>query len=363
MFKKKKTTVDSDIETRGAGLKPGQTPQDAIAPIIDALLVHLKNFSLNVEELPTQEFRTTVDELAGLLLQALPDGELRHRFNRRDADVAAFIRRQNRYIGAREKEFSEIIDLLTEAITGLKTDNEDLNEEVYASSDALEAIIRLDDIKKIKDALRSEVNALREVMQEKESRDQIRLDRLTEQVETLNVELEKALAAAQKDGLTGALNRKAFDIKLRQFFDKAPEKKQFSLLMVDIDDFKSINDRYGHPVGDRVLVSVVHKCQQSIRNEDVLARYGGEEFAVILAGATLRHATKRAKQICKTIAAARYTIDPEQADQHLSVTVSIGVGTVRPGDTPEDLVGRADKALYQAKRTGKNKALSEKTLS
>ncbi len=363
MFKKKKTDVGSEINTRGATLKPGQVSQDAVVPIIDALLTHLKDFSLNVEELPTQAFRATVDELAGLLVQAMPAGDLRHRFNRRDADLATFIRRQNRYIGAREKEFREIINLLTEAITGLKADNDDLNEDVYASSDALEAIIRLDDIKKIKDALRSEVNALREVMQEKESRDQSRLDRLTEQVETLNVELEKALAAAQKDALTGVFNRKAFDIKLRQFFDNAPGNRRFSLLMVDIDDFKAINDRYGHPVGDRVLVSVVHKCQQSIRNEDVLARYGGEEFVVILAGASLRHATKRAGQICKTISAARYTVDPNQADKHLSVTVSIGVGTVRTGDTPDTLVSRADKALYLAKSTGKNKALSEKALS
>lgn len=362
MFKKKKTDADSDVKNGDAALKTDPARQDAMAPMVDALLTHLKDFSLNVEELPTQAFRATVDELAGLL-QTLSEKELRLRFTRHDADVAAFIRQQNRYIGAREKEFREIIDLLTEAITGLRADNDDLNEEVYASSDALEAIIRLDDIKKIKDALRNEVNALREVIQEKESRDQSRLDRLTAQVETLNVELEKAIAAAQKDGLTGALNRKAFDIKLRQFFDKAAGNSRFSLLMVDIDDFKAINDQQGHPVGDRVLVSVVHKCQQSIRNEDVLARYGGEEFAVILAGASLRHATKRAKQICKTIAATRYTLDPNQTDNHLSVTVSVGVGTFRPGDSPEALIERADKALYLAKRTGKNKALSEKDLS
>ncbi|MFH1982140.1 MAG: diguanylate cyclase [Pseudomonadota bacterium] len=359
-FRKKNTDIGSEVEKLNAILQKGGPAPALIAPVVVSLLEHLKDFSLNVEELPTKEFRARVDALAAIFSQALPEKDLREHYSAQRGDMVAFIRQQNSYIGAREKEFREIIDLLTEAITGLKSGNEDLNVEVSASSDVLEAIIRLDDIKKIKDALRTEVMALRMVIQEKESRDQNLLDHLSEQVKTLNVELEKALAAAQKDGLTGVFNRKAFDVKLRQFYEKARGGGGFCLLMVDIDDFKAINDTYGHPLGDRVLVSVVHKCRQCIRNEDVLARYGGEEFAVILAGASLRNATKRAKQICKAIAATRYTLDAQQPDIELSVTVSIGVGTARAGDTPEALIARADMALYQAKKTGKNKALSEK---
>lgn len=361
LFKKKSADIGGEVEKLNAMLKKDGPATSLLTPVVLSLLGHLKDFSLNVEELPTPAFRAGIEDLAASFSQALPEGDLRDRYGERNGDVTAFIRRQNNYIGAREKEFREIIDLLTEAITGLKSDGEALNEEVYASSDALEAIIRLDDIKKIKDALRSEVLALREVIQEKEDREQRRLDRLSEQVKSLNAELEKALAAAQKDGLTGAFNRKAFDIKLRQFSEKSAGR--FCLLMVDIDDFKAINDACGHPVGDRVLVSVVHKCQQCIRNEDILARYGGEEFAVLLSGASLRNATKRARQICKAIAAARYTIDPEHSESDLSVTVSIGVGASRKDDTPEALIARADAALYQAKKTGKNKAFSENDIS
>lgn len=362
LFKKKNADIGSEIEKLNAMLSREAPEVSLLTPVVVSLLGHLKDFSLNAEELQTPAFRASVETMVESFSQALPERDLRDRYGEQNDDVAAFIRRQNRYIGAREKEFREIIDLLTEAITGLKSDSEDLTEEVYASSDAIEAIIRLDDIKKIKDALRSEVSALREVIQEKEDRDRHRLDHLSEQVKSLNAELEKALSAAQKDGLTGAFNRKAFDIKLRQFFENTAGAR-FCLLMIDIDDFKAINDTYGHPVGDRVLVSVVHKCQQCIRNEDFLARYGGEEFAVLLSGASLRNATKRAKQICKVIAAARYTIDPEHSGSDLSVTVSIGVGAARMGDTAEALIARADAALYQAKKTGKNKALSENDVS
>lgn len=361
LFKKKEPDIGSEVAKLNAMLKKPGAASDPMAPIVVALLGFLKEFSLKADELPTEAFRDAVTALSEAFAQALPEKELRARFGDQRDDISAFIRKQNRYLGAREKEFREIIDLLTEAITGLKADNEDLTEEVYASSDALAAIIRLDDIKKIKAALRTEVDALRMVIQDKESRDQQRLETLSAQVKTLNAELEKALAASQRDGLTGAFNRKSFDVKLRQFFDAGPNKAgAFSLLLVDIDDFKAVNDTYGHPVGDRVLASVVQKCQQCIRNEDVLARYGGEEFAVILAGASLRIATKRARQICKRIAATRYTIDPRQPDVDLAVTVSIGVGTAGTDDSPEALIARTDKALYKAKESGKNRAVSEK---
>jgi diguanylate cyclase len=99
-----------------------------------------------------------------------------------------------------------------------------------------------------------------------------------------------------------------------------------------------------------------------VRSDDFLARYGGEEFTLILPGASLRNATKKARQLCRSIAAARYAADDSPKADAVSITVSIGVSTYQSGDTVKSLVDRADRCLYKAKAAGKNRAVSENTL-
>jgi diguanylate cyclase len=132
--------------------------------------------------------------------------------------------------------------------------------------------------------------------------------------------------------------------------------------MVDIDDFKSINDAHGHPTGDRVLLALAQKCQDLIRNEDLIARYGGEEFIIVLTKASLANAIKKAKRICRAVANTHYAINDTKAAHLLSITVSIGVSAFRKGDTTESVIGRADQALYFAKGAGKNRVASENEL-
>ncbi len=134
----------------------------------------------------------------------------------------------------------------------------------------------------------------------------------------------------------------------------------FSILLLDIDNFKRINDTFGHPIGDRVLVSLVKKCEELTRPDDFLARYGGEEFAVVMIAVSLKNAVRRAKQICKIISGTCYTVDDTETRPDLSVTVSIGVSASRNGDTAASVVQRADEALYEAKRRGKNRVASER---
>lgn len=133
--------------------------------------------------------------------------------------------------------------------------------------------------------------------------------------------------------------------------------------MVDIDNFKEINDAYGHPIGDRVLLAVAHKCRSLIRQEDFIARYGGEEFVIVLPYASLRNAIKKAKLICKAISDTRYSLEDVKAGHVLRITVSIGVSIFQAGDTDKTLIDRADQALYIAKRTGKNRVVSENELT
>lgn len=130
-------------------------------------------------------------------------------------------------------------------------------------------------------------------------------------------------------------------------------------MMCDLDNFKQVNDTYGHIVGDSVLKCFVQECKTMFRSDDLIARYGGEEFAILLSGIGLGGALSRAQSFCRLLSHKQFLVDPQLPDKRISFTVSIGVSELRSEDTPEAFIDRADKALYLAKRTGKNRAVGE----
>ncbi len=123
-----------------------------------------------------------------------------------------------------------------------------------------------------------------------------------------------------------------------------------ALMMVDIDHFKNVNDRYGHPVGDKVLCSVVEVLRERVRSQDLVGRYGGEEFMVLLPDTTAKGGYLLAQQLCEAVQAVHL----EHEGQPIPVTVSIGVygGRLQPGDHWDMLISAADRALYEAKEPG-----------
>ena len=154
------------------------------------------------------------------------------------------------------------------------------------------------------------------------------------------------------DALTGVLNRRSLETAIHAHFEA---HERFAVLFADIDHFKSINDRFGHDVGDTVLKAVAEMLKEGIRPGDAVGRYGGEEFVLLVTGAGPESARLVAERHRKTIAGIDFSgIGPDQ------VTLSIGVAVFEPeaGDeTPEDLVKRADLALYRAKNEGRNRVM------
>jgi diguanylate cyclase (GGDEF)-like protein len=170
--------------------------------------------------------------------------------------------------------------------------------------------------------------------------------RLMRELETLS----------RSDPLTGALNRGAFEDALRREAHRA-RRYQFplSIVMLDIDHFKGINDAHGHRVGDGVLQQFVARVGTVFRETDAIHRYGGEEFAVLLPHTPCEGALDAARRVVQVTGASPFTI----GTQVLTVTVSAGVATATTEDTDGvDLVTRADAALYRAKREGRNCALA-----
>jgi len=331
---------------------------------INALLQFIKDFSLDIKELKSEAFLKDINKLKTQFTIEEKLKKAESSFRKHKKRIGRFIDRQKRYLAEREKELKDIIDLLAKAMVTLDTDNQQYNQKIYEQSEKIEQITRLDDIKKVKQALINEIENIRKTVRDKQDRDSKQLKILSKQVNTLNLELKKAKVDSVTDGLTGIYNRKAFD---RYINDRVRQntaaRNEFAILMVDIDNFKEINDAYGHPVGDRVLLAVAHKCRNLIRHEDFIARYGGEEFVIVLPYASLRNAIKKANLICKAISDTRYSLEDAKAGHVLSITVSIGISTYQERDTAKTLIERADQALYIAKRTGKNRVVSENELT
>lgn len=164
-------------------------------------------------------------------------------------------------------------------------------------------------------------------------------------------ELVDVRARAALDPLTGVCNRGTFDIALRQAIHRARGSgSPLSLVLFDIDHFKSVNDSYGHPAGDAVLVSFAQAIVDQVRDDDVVGRYGGEEFAVILPGAAEAVATSVAERVREATSQLAF---PPPAEK-VRVTVSAGVAVMQGLDSASGLLRRADSALYSAKHGGRN---------
>jgi diguanylate cyclase (GGDEF)-like protein len=158
------------------------------------------------------------------------------------------------------------------------------------------------------------------------------------------------------DVLTGLRTRRFFGAQLPLEIARARRTgAELAVLIVDIDNFKSINDRYGHPAGDRVLVEVARRLRESVRPSDVLARYGGEEFALVVSNAGVEELAAIGERLRNQIASSQFQV---AADVWLHVTVSIGTATLSvTGGTPAELITTADRALYAAKERGRDRVV------
>jgi diguanylate cyclase len=215
------------------------------------------------------------------------------------------------------------------------------------SIEEIQAAGNIDDILALKDGIIAEIKKVRISSQSIKKE----LNEYRRTTQSLSSKLEQTEAKALVDALTNVLNRNAYNMKISQMIREFSRVNEpFCLLVIDIDHFKKFNDQYGHKAGDRVLRSVAASVQESLRASDLVFRYGGEEFVVILGGADLGIAAKLAEKVRQGVE-KDYYIDKEK---NMKVTVSLGVACVQPEDTELSLFERADKALYVAKRKGRN---------
>lgn len=171
-------------------------------------------------------------------------------------------------------------------------------------------------------------------------------------IESMN-QMQEFEYAASVDGLTGMHNRRwLHDAFARQLFRCQKDGRDMSLIMMDVDNFKSVNDQYGHLTGDQVLCTVARIVSHQLRPGDLLARFGGDEFSLLLPGSSASQAVQVAERLRSAVATASIPVHGNQG--MINVSISLGVSQAKPGDALENLIARADAALFSAKREGRN---------
>ncbi len=176
-------------------------------------------------------------------------------------------------------------------------------------------------------------------------------------ISRIEAEKERFYQLAGKDFLTGVGNRQALEDELVKEAGRAERHgSELSLVMLDLDDFKSVNDTFGHQKGDEVLLATARLITQNVRVTDVVCRYGGEEFMVIMPQTGLEGAHACAEKLAQAIAANEFGIGR-------SLTASLGVARLLPGEMVQHMIRRVDMALYEAKKAGKNRVVQARDMS
>lgn len=238
---------------------------------------------------------------------------------------------------------------------------QDISQTIQASENldtlksGLNAIVKAIETKVIEE-VESEENETK-ILESKIAGMSDKIKSLEDHAQNLEKEVREKHMAAITDPLTGLLNRAAYVQALEKSWMSWESNNTPSTILVwDIDHFKMINDRHGHAAGDKVLQSVASKLKSGASKEDIIARFGGEEFVMLLTNKTLEEGMRLAENIRELISNTDFTYK----NVSLQVTISCGVASFVTEDTPTTLFDRADKALYQAKRSGRDRVESLK---
>ena len=257
-----------------------------------------------------------------------------------------------------KQTFKNMIETFVSRLGSMSTVTGDYHDKVTRYVDSIRAT---DDLTQLNSLLADLMNDTRMIQLDMQrSRDELmQAKREAEEAEQRIIELEHQLEAAsekvREDHLTGALNRRGLDTAFVAEIARADrEARPLSVAVIDIDNFKQLNDRLGHQAGDGALVHLVQVVKDTLRPTDVVARYGGEEFVVLLINTPLDEAQAVMTRLQRELTKRFFLHD----NQKILITFSAGVTQFQPGDNQDSVIARADDAMYQAKKTGKNKVVA-----
>jgi len=330
-----------------------QPVADGPSPLVWLASELLRLLEVSVPEGAALETERFKEQLRHFALQLTESHEVTRTFCEEILSACrAFYERAQAHLAERESEFSDLMRMLGDMMTTLDGSSASFTAQLDRSAERLTRMVDINDIRILKRRLAIEVEALKKLGIEKRAADEAMRTTFTHEIERLQVRLAQSMEEASLDQLTKIANRGRFERTLHQWVvAHRASGLPFVLAMVDVDNFKHINDGYGHPEGDRVLVEIGKTLASGVRATDLVARYGGDEFVVMLAHSTSAQALTRITALTERLSSIRIGDDAE--GPHL--TLSVGATEWTVDDEPDEMISRADSAMYQAKRAGKNR--------
>ena len=248
--------------------------------------------------------------------------------------------------------------MLRETVRTLAGNSAEFNDSLIASSRRFQCLLEINDIQILKEQIKVEAQDLNRIVEEQRESDLESHSHLSAKIETLQTRLARAEEDALIDPLTQVANRGCFDDSIQKWIQRHRSTGTgFDLAMLDLDDFKKINDTMGHQVGDHVLLGAAQILKKCVRSEDLVARYGGEEFAILLDGIPLDQAESKFSRLLAEIVSTRYELRSGDPGGFVRFTTSCGLAAFTGSETVEQLLQGADQALYDAKKGGKNRVV------
>lgn len=304
------------------------------APAVSAQLV--AHFRTQIRELRTQFERQPAVEVLS---------ESRHRLREALRDFAT---QADKILGHRDKQFREILRSFADAATTLAKQSTINTGRLSGFTRNLDALIGLQDLSEIRRGIVKEVAELKQAIAEIHDSSQQSVTQLHAELRQFQEKLARSEEIARTDVLTGLGNRRAGEQALRSLVSAG---KSFSILLVDLNGFKGINDRWGHPAGDAVLVQFARRLVSIVRSADLVCRWGGDEFLVILPGCRLAQTSLRSQEVCRACE-GDYRLTVAGDPITLLLRTATGAAEWLIGEKIEKVIQRADEALYRDKGRG-----------
>jgi diguanylate cyclase len=333
-----------------------------LASFVARLLAVLSDTAIESDSLKTYEFRSKLERYRHRLANSV-HGDPNTAVVAKDCYRLCkdYLNRAHTYLLERDTEFAEVIELMRIALAKISGEAKSINVRLIGSSERFNRLTEIEDIRELKKQIAQEVRELNRTVAEKQKQDEVNYSRLSQRIEVLQTNLARSNEEASLDALTRIANRGSFDRALEQWVAAYKEnRKQFVLAMLDLDNFKLLNDTHGHQIGDRVLLCAAQWFGKYVRAGDFLGRYGGEEFVIMLADFDLTQAEERFTELLARIAGCNFDYQKDGQIRVVTFTVSCGLAEFSFDENAEELIRRADEALYEAKRTGKNRVVAAK---
>ena len=347
----------SDAEDAGRG---GSESRELDASI-DAVVGLLKAFgehAFDTDNVSAEDTRAECDGWARKISmgeQVATGGPLKRDFGGARRYFNAHRAHEREYVSSSVTNLREAVHAFARCLTRTVGEDRSADARVGAQLGHLVAAFSANDADVIRREAEGVVQVVTDVMEQRKKLQQEQLQVLSEKIQKLKAELHEAKESAALDPLTQLHNRSSLDSQLERVADLSFLMSATPcLLMIDVDHFKSVNDRFGHPIGDEVIRRVADTLVRNfLRREDFVARYGGEEFVVVVPDSSAHAVRQRAERVRQAIGEIGFS----KGKEHFSVTASIGVAVLGPGDTGKTWLARADAALYEAKSAGRNRVI------